>query len=378
VRSRKVRNNDAAQREEHVPGSARVARTLRDLPTYGEAQDELATDPVIRLTQRVPALPPLLPPLPSDGGPSDHSLEALALLARRSAPPPLAPVPTVLIAPVAARGPVAASTQTLVPPVLAQARPTSSVPPVAVSASNAPPPSSNPPWPRRRAGDNGSRRGGPGTVVLSATVGAIVALGIWTLRSGIDHVARKDAPVPALTTIAAGTAAAADKCATPASPAAASTVASSTISGVSTAEAAPPHVTFDALPIAQSGSSTSSRATARRTTTTPRAAFVSTQESSEGETRPVARRSSSAPKDPRAAVASAVQRASSAARSCETGPQNGKVEVTFSPTGAVSSVNLIKGFDDAGVNGCVLRAFGRVRINAFEGDPITVRKSVSW
>lgn len=74
----------------------------------------------------------------------------------------------------------------------------------------------------------------------------------------------------------------------------------------------------------------------------------------------------------------AVQRASFAARSCESGPQSGKVAVTFSPTGAVSSVNLVKGFDDAGVNGCVLRAFGRVRVSAFEGDPITVRKTVSW
>jgi hypothetical protein len=381
VRSRKVRKNDAARREESAPASVKTRRTLRDLPGYTEFQDELATDPVIRLTQRAATLPPLLPPLPPEGEPPEHSLEALALLARRSAPPPAAPLPR-LVAPVAPRGPAVASTSIVVPPVAAVVRPTSSVPPVTVGASSAPPPRSNVPWPRRRAGDNGPRRGGLGTVVLSATVGAVVALVAWTLRSGFDRVASKDDTVHPTSTVAGASVAPADKCATPGAnptPAAMSAAGASAILSTSASEAATPRVTFDALPMAQSGGSVAARtmrATSRRATTATTVA--STHDSSEGESRPVARRAPASSESPRNAVASAVQRASFAARSCETGPQNGKVEVTFSPTGAVSSVNLIKGFDDAGVNGCVLRAFGRVRIGAFEGDPITVRKTVSW
>jgi hypothetical protein len=41
-------------------------------------------------------------------------------------------------------------------------------------------------------------------------------------------------------------------------------------------------------------------------------------------------------------------------------------------------VSLVKGFGDAAVNGCVLRAFGRARVPAFSGDPVAVRKTIAW
>jgi hypothetical protein len=354
-----------------VSEKAQRGRTLRDLPSYTDRQDDRATNPVIRLTQRVTALPP-----PLDDSVPDQSLESLALLARRSAPPPRVSVTPRLLAPVAPIAPVAASAPTVVPPVAA-ARLSSSIPAMTVSGSSAPGrPSSTPP--RRRESDHGGRGRGLGTIVVSATVGAIVALGIWTLRSGLDRVARTDET----TRLGAATAATTtdDKCVTPTSAPApsvtAAVTANGTVSAASTSEAGRP-VSFDALPMARSvgAAPASATRTASHRSATSRASLAAERESPAAVSRPVAQR---AAVSPRAAVTAAVHRASSASRSCESGPQSGKVEVTFSPTGAVSSVALLKGFDDAGVNGCVLRAFGRARVSAFDGDPITVRKTVSW
>jgi hypothetical protein len=368
VGSRKVRKNEALRREERAPVSekARRGRTLRDLPSYADRQDDRATNPVIRLTQRVTALPP-----PPEDSVPDQSLETLALHARRSAPPARASVTPRLLAPVAPIAPVAASVSTLVPPVAASRQP-SSIPAMTVGGSSAPGrPTTSPP--RRRASDRGGRGRGLGTVILSATVGAIVALGMWTLRSGLDRVASTDdtARLAAASAVASSD----DKCLTPASTGTA-TGTSSTVSAASTPEAGRP-VSFDALPMAHSvgaAPAATTRTSSQRSATT-RASLATERETPAPAPRPVVQRAAASP---RVAVTNAVQRASSAARSCESGPQSGKVEVTFSPTGAVSSVALIKGFDDAGVNGCVLRAFGRVRVSPFEGDPIVVRKTVSW
>lgn len=381
--TRKVRKKETARRDEGAPASGKARRTLRDLPSYTELHDERATNPVIRLTQRATALPPPLP-VSDEESVTEASLDALALLARRSAPPPsrFSAAPR-LVAPVATLPPASPTASTIVPPVAAAPVRPSSIPAMAVGSSSAPPAHSSTSPPRRRASDHGPRRGGLGTVILSATVGAIVALAAWTVRSGLDRVAHQNDPTgPTNALAAAAVAPPADKCPSPSAapasspaPAAGSTSASST----STAESAPLRVSFDSLPMARSGGvapATATRPASRRSTTAARASFTSTREAPEP--RPVVQRAPAAPVSPRAAVTEAVQRASFAARSCESGPQSGKVAVTFSPTGAVSSVNLVKGFDDAGVNGCVLRAFGRVRVSAFEGDPITVRKTVSW
>jgi len=80
----------------------------------------------------------------------------------------------------------------------------------------------------------------------------------------------------------------------------------------------------------------------------------------------------------RAALAQAASQAASAATSCDSGPRRGRAAVTFAPSGNVMAVTLIQSFGDVAVNGCVLRAFGRVRIPPFTGDPVEVRKTVSW
>ncbi len=80
----------------------------------------------------------------------------------------------------------------------------------------------------------------------------------------------------------------------------------------------------------------------------------------------------------RAAVAQALARVSGAARSCGQGPQKGRVAVTFAPSGVVRSVQLAQAFADKAVGACVLRAMGRARVPAFSGDPVVVKKSVSW
>jgi hypothetical protein len=379
VGSRKVRKNEAARREEREPVSekARRTRTLRDLPNYTEPHDERATNPVIRLTQRVTALPP---PLSPDDDASEHSLDALALLARRSSPPPRGPVVQRLVAPVAH--------PSVHPQAVVAAKP-SSIPAMTVSGSSPPPAGASVTTspPRRRSTDTGVRARALGTVILSATVGAVVALGMWGVRSGLDRAGRTSDPSRPVAALGMATAEGADKCPSPA-PAAASPASGSApapVSATSTQESEPRPVSIDTLPVAHGFGPTvparSTRAGARRsaTATTTSASFASSSsDDAAPEPKPVVHRAPAAPVSPRAAVAAAVQRASFAARSCESGPQSGKVEVTFAPSGAVSSVSLIKGFDDVGVNGCVLRAFGRVRSAPFEGDPVTVRKTVSW
>jgi outer membrane biosynthesis protein TonB len=71
-------------------------------------------------------------------------------------------------------------------------------------------------------------------------------------------------------------------------------------------------------------------------------------------------------------------RATSAASACDSGPHDGRVSLTITPAGTVTSVSLVKGFGDADVNACVLRAFGRAKIPAYDGEPVQVRKAVRW
>ena len=59
-------------------------------------------------------------------------------------------------------------------------------------------------------------------------------------------------------------------------------------------------------------------------------------------------------------------------------PQSGKVAITFSPSGAVRSVQMESPFAERDVGSCVLRAMGRAKVSAFEGDPVVVKKSVTW
>jgi hypothetical protein len=78
------------------------------------------------------------------------------------------------------------------------------------------------------------------------------------------------------------------------------------------------------------------------------------------------------------AIAKAVSAAASSASSCGDSPQSGKVAITFSPSGAVRSVQMEAPFAERDVGSCVLRAMGRARVSPFEGDPVVVKKSVAW
>jgi len=240
-----------------------------------------------------------------------------------------------------------------------------------------------------------------GVIVLSASVGAVVSSAIWGVKSELSEAAANRATNTDITR--ASGAVLAENCATSAPLAETKPAISTAIggesatleAGASTAEA--PRISIEALPVEQS----------RRRGVTAQLVSLdtpsSTHESShESELRPASHRASRqaeasprarnnpnrAPSPPpehplpaqpsRAAVTQAVARAASAAASCDGGPHDGKVAVTFAPSGAVQSVSLVKGFDDAAVNGCVLRAFGRARVPAFSGEPVQVKKSVVW
>jgi len=386
VASRRSRKGEAAKnREDRDPASEKLRRpraTLRDLPTYVQPQDERATNPVIQnpvvqLDGRTTRLPP---PADEDIG---ESLEALAQHARRSAPPPrVAPVVHRLVLPLQPRS----SAPPPMPQAQVQAQPSSMpVPPVATSVH---PVSSIRPrsgwwWP-------GDRFRMLGTVMLSAGVGAVVALGMWGVQNGIERASHGGDAISNASLAVAPVSSADERCAPSNAPVATPVTKASTPEAKPPATAESPEtrpVTLDALPVAQdySVNSRSSRASTRTPPVTRASMTVARSSSPE----PAATTEAPAPapvsaprkkssRSPRAAVTDAVQRASYAAHSCETGPQSGKVQVTFAPTGAVQSVDLIQGFGDIGVNGCVLRAFSRVRVSAFDGEPIVVRKTVSW
>ena len=212
-----------------------------------------------------------------------------------------------------------------------------------------------------------------GIIVLSASVGALVASLSWGVRVELMDSQGRSA------TTGAPAAAVPARC----EPAAASeptqptteTLALSTTQASARAPsliASPtpeaPRVSIDALPRLGGVRERTPLAQDHR------AEARSEKPASRGDTRPV-----SLPSGPsRAAVSEAVSRAAYAATSCSGGPESGRVSVTFLPSGSVDSVSLLKGFDDAAVNGCVLRAFGRARIPAYSGEKVQVRKSVSW
>jgi hypothetical protein len=79
------------------------------------------------------------------------------------------------------------------------------------------------------------------------------------------------------------------------------------------------------------------------------------------------------------AAKSALEVAASNAGSCKTddGPTGrGKVQITFSPDGHASGVNVTDGtFAGTGVGSCVARLFKAAHVPAFNGNPVTVSKS---
>jgi len=267
-------------------------------------------------------------------------------------------------------------------------------------------PSSLPPMAMELRSRTGSGKSGGGSskalwlgaaalVALSASNGALVSALLWSLRQDGSRKA---------TAAAVATANPALTCPSPtaAAPPAAAVPASTTVSGTD-AETKPAAqaLSIDQLPlmgarkrevedravVAPSRSRASStRPAGRRASiaaaaappaaaaTTPLAAAMQEE---------VAQPEARTPTEPsagpdRGAIAQAVARASAAATSCSSGPERGRVSITFAPSGSVQSVQLLQGFGDASTNSCVLRAMGRAHVPAFSGSAVTVKKGLSW
>jgi predicted Zn finger-like uncharacterized protein len=79
------------------------------------------------------------------------------------------------------------------------------------------------------------------------------------------------------------------------------------------------------------------------------------------------------------AAKAALEGAAASAGSCKSadGPSGrGKVQVTFAPTGRVTSANVVEGaFGGTPVGGCVAKLFRGAKVPAFSGDPVTVAKA---
>jgi hypothetical protein len=275
----------------------------------------------------------------------------------------------------------------------------STMPPPPVALATLPPPPPAPPpnlWSPMLA-----------TAALSATIGAIVSVGLWAMRSG-----NQEPPLrPNIISTAPTAQGAVGPCPIPAS------LSSPTAApGATTPRSTPSQVSLEALPVeispphavaapvlrapaaaAAPVARVSTRAAATRAAAAPVAASRATSDEQAAERRakrshksddddsdtPPAVAAPSPPPVPtagpdRAAIARAVGRASAAATSCESGPQSGRAQITFAPSGNVQSVQLIQPFSDNAVNGCVLRALGRAHVPAFAGDPVVVRKALSW
>lgn len=90
---------------------------------------------------------------------------------------------------------------------------------------------------------------------------------------------------------------------------------------------------------------------------------------------------SNAPPFSKASAISALGSSASAAGSCKKpgGPTGvGKVQVTFAPSGRVTSATVMgPPFAGTAVGGCVAGAFRRAKVPAFSGNPVTVSKSFS-
>ena len=336
--------------------------SLLDLPPALDPRGDQPTNPVMVIR---PERQTTLPPAPAEPL-ADASLASLAKATRR-APNREAP---------AKKAPARRPTEPSVPPAFP---PTSTLPPPVQVPSD-------PPQGRARSSGNLLLRT-LGVIVLSASVGAGVSSLIWGVKSELLRAAMAGDTK----TESARAAATLQGCAT-ATPFPEPTTAPSAapVAGTGSETA---RISVDALPLQQarrkgvavelvsledpvSRPVTETRYPERRAASRAETPEHSSRETKRTQVTAAARMVPAQPS--RAAINQAIGRAASAATSCDTGPQDGRVTVTFAPSGAVQSVSLVKGFGDAAVNGCVLRAFGRARVPAFSGDPVLVRKSIAW
>ena len=394
---------------------ATAALSSAEAPAFAaEPALELPTHPALARPEPKRTL------LPAPAEPiGDTSLESLAQLAHRASGVPLDRASTSrMSAAYAAEAPRASAppppdpteyTARTLPDLVEYVAPAPlptvpSPPPDFARPSSFPPPPiqmpSQPPLARVPNGGNAWLRT-LGVIVLSASVGAVVSSVLWGVKSELSEAAAHRAADSDV--IRASAAAFAENCATSSPPAETKPAVPTAIAAgtptyeASTLAAEAPRISIEALPVQQS----------RRREVTAELVSLDTPSSThdashESEVRPATHRASRQSEAPsrarskskhaasppserplpaqpsRAAVSQAVGRAAANAASCDGGPHDGKVTVTFAPSGAVQSVSMVKGFGDAAVNGCVLRAFGRARVPAFSGDPVQVKKSVAW
>ncbi len=259
------------------------------------------------------------------------------------------------------------------------------------------------------------------TAVLSATIGAVVSVGLWAFRTSPPAPPLRPTIIATATPKDATTAGAAGApCPIPTSYANGSSSNSGTSSGSSRSSLASTPVSLDNLPVENSSPRGQSAPLLRAPA--PRAAMVShavgrsvaaapaarasddedssarskrsrkakaekaaeSESSSEADEALEARMGAPAPPPTptagpdKAAIAKAVNRAAASATSCDAGPQSGRAQITFAPSGNVSGVSLIQPFSDNAINGCVLRALGRATVPPFTGNAVSVRKGLSW
>ena len=260
------------------------------------------------------------------------------------------------------------------------------------------------------------------TAALSATIGAIVSVGIWAVRTPATEsksvVAAQDtvkSDAAATNTVGPCPIPAATSNATASNGTSMNTLSSSGSSSHAQSFSPVPHeVSLDALPVeTKAGHAVPAPAPVLRAPAAPaprsvhlsgpersvatraavaeperpsrhsrRAAAAAAQESDDDDDAPAAPPPSPPPAPTagpdKAAIAKAVNRAASAASSCDASPQSGRAQITFAPSGNVQSVQLIQPFSDNSVNGCVLRALGRAHVPPFAGEAVIVRKALSW
>ena len=80
----------------------------------------------------------------------------------------------------------------------------------------------------------------------------------------------------------------------------------------------------------------------------------------------------------RSELGRAMAQAARSAQSCGEGPVHTQVVATFAPSGVPSSVHFGSAPPPAALRSCVLSAVARSRVSPFEGDPVTVSKTLNW
>jgi hypothetical protein len=94
--------------------------------------------------------------------------------------------------------------------------------------------------------------------------------------------------------------------------------------------------------------------------------------------RPAAAPAAAASSGPnRVALARALGAAAAAARNCGDGPVSAQVMVTFAPSGVARNLHFTAP-PPVALRSCVLNALARVRLAPFQGEPVTVSKTLRW